>query len=81
MADPEKVATVEERSSTPADDRDVQSSVAVKALEEKDSKEGTQYPEGMKLLLIMISLYLAIFLTALVWTTLIRSMAPLLNVS
>jgi len=50
-------------------------------LAEKDSKEETQYPEGMKLLLVMLSLYLAIFLTALVRTTLTSSMAHLLNMS
>jgi hypothetical protein len=81
MTDPEKVVREEEVASMPVQDVDAQSPVAVEALAEKDSEEETQYPEGMKLLLIMLSLYLAIFLTALVRTTLICSMAHLLNMS
>jgi len=78
MTDPEKAVRGEEAASMPVQDVDAQSP---EALAKKDSKEETQYPEGMKLLLIMLSLYLAIFLTALVWITLISSMAHLLNMS
>jgi hypothetical protein len=81
MTDPEKAVKEEEAASIPVQDVDAQSPVAVEALAKKDSEEETQYPEGMKLLLIMLSLYLAIFLTALVRTTLISSMAHLLNMS
>jgi hypothetical protein len=79
MTDPEKVVREEEVASMPVQDVDAQSPVAVEALVEKDSEEETQYPEGMKLLLITLSLYLSIFLTALVRTTLISLMAHLLN--
>jgi hypothetical protein len=81
MTDPEKAVRGEEVASIPVQDVDAQSPVAVEASAEKDSEEETQYPEGMKLLLIMFSLYLAVFLTALVQTTLISSMAHLLNMS
>ena len=81
MADPEKAVRMEDVPSMPVRDMDAQPPVAVEALAERDGTEEIQYPEGMKLLLIMLSLYLAIFLTALVQITLFSSVPHSLNVS